>query len=253
MSSYESRAVSGTIAGYKSRINDYVNNRDLSEIGKQNGISSVQAEAAGQRSWALTMLKAERARLGAEFKLRKDAFTASEERAAQKWDFNRLNYHSTAIRAKIATLSAQDNVLSGTRSIDTLRNEYQAALKSGDRHLARAWAEIAPPIVLEHFAAGQFRLEAESLTADMRRELDKITWDADCQKAWDKFMELRTDALEFKAAAAEAHAFYEPRSARDIVFGGPSEFTRLSEGVYAGRYPQEQVLEIEPEGAPVGQ
>ncbi len=247
MAVYEARIVLAQVEDFGKRIAAYGVNPELNDVGKAAGTARVRAEANNYRSTAYGLLKAERGRLGTEFQTRKAAFAASEERAAQKWNFERLNYHGRAIEARIKTLSAEDNLLSGTRSIDALRTEFNAALKSGDRHLARAWAELAPPLVLECFKGNQLNHEAELLAKTMSRELDKITWDADCQKAWDYMLELRGDALDFVRAADAATNFYDPNGFPYVT----SEFVSLKQGITVDFY-RENLLDIEPLAAPVG-
>lgn len=187
------------------------NNPDLSGEGKQRQLQRLAAEKNDTRPLVVRGIAKTWADIRAGYSANKAARKAAEEAQASRWDFQRLNYETGAVRAAIDLATSQADI----------KAAYAAARASGDTHKARAWAETGPAVIRQRFGGEPGLSE---LTQQMAADLQALTTTPELEaldKASRALIEKAMDAEQYAKSAAD---FYG-NSGNDVT-----EFYRQSGG-----------------------
>lgn len=168
---------------------------ELSPEGKRRQLALIKQERDDFRSVAVATMKRDFNDLLDRFNANDAARKAAQEKTAASWDYERLNYQAKAAAAKIAT--APD--------LGEIRNLYEAAKNSGDKHGYRALIETAVEAIQNRWG---IETEAAMLVRLMRRDLNGLLSTPELQAINDRGAELATEAIAIKSILAELHNFY---------------------------------------------
>ncbi len=153
---------------YEQRQRGVEHDADISPERKQREYQVIGREKAAAKSEIYQAFADEWAGMFREArKLKAEQFQADELQAAG-WHFERLAFAARQVEAAIA--GAEDEPLSGVKALQVLEKSADEVLKSGDKHLARAWCEIAPGLIRARFGA-----DGSALARKLERELPALT------------------------------------------------------------------------------
>jgi hypothetical protein len=136
-----------------------------------------------------------------------------EEQAAKAWDYQRLQYNRGRVEAAIAR----------AQNLAELAELYGQAARSGDLHLRRAWAELAP---------GQVERFGDDGSVSRGDLLRRMAGDLDALTVTPRLREL--GAEESKFAGDVVKLVEQIRAGAEVVGTNPfapNEFERILEGV----------------------
>lgn len=207
------------IAEYQARIRAIEGNRDLSQEAKERLKKTVEREAEGYRTQAVNEFQAAWNGIRLDYRRMSERRAEAAGKAAEKWNWDRLNYLLESVRA--------DARISG--SLAELEEKYKRASETGDTHLLRVWATIAPAVAHEKFSQMD-RLKTHQFTQAAHRDLERLTYNAELEPIIQAESDLVKRALALKAETDQAVNFYDAAAVRGLFPSG-SEILKAMQGI----------------------
>ena len=190
------------------------NNQDWAPSGKAKKFAELDTQRAQVLDRARVDYAAEMVRLKRTDKELKAKRLEADAKAAQAWDYPRLQYNRGKVEAQIAK----------AQSLGELAELYSQAARSGDLHLRRAWAEFAPGLIGARFTGDESASRGDLLRR-MAGDLDSLTITDELHEVQAQEAKLAGDVVKLAeqiragASAVGSNPFY------------PNEFERILEGV----------------------
>ena len=203
---------------FKARKIQIESNTDLSLEGKKKALAALQQQATAYKAAAVQELGINWGALRQRMARNIEAVQAAESKAAQQWDYSRLNYMTQAVKSQVAS----------TANFSEVQRLYMQAMQSGDSHARRVWCEVVGEAVKAKYKDGEAAAFAKQLQADLNRVITTPEIEA-----------LKSEGSEITQQAAELHAqtqqinnyFYGDSTAPRAVFGVSTEFENIMQGV----------------------
>lgn len=203
---------------FKARKLQIESNTDLSLEGKKKALAALQQEAAAYRAAAAQDLGIKWGALRQRMARNIEAMQAAESKAAQQWDYSRLNYMTQAVKSQVAN----------TANFGEVQSLYRQAMQSGDSHARRVWCEVVGEAVKAKYKDG----EAAAFAKQLQAELNKVVTTPEIET-------LKSEGTAITKEAAELHTqtqqindyFYGDSMGTRAVFGVSTEFENLMQGV----------------------
>jgi hypothetical protein len=207
----------------QTRINTLKKSGDYSPAYKAKLLAALDVEKSNLKAQALAELGAAWQAVRADYDKLTQAGAELETRAADGWDYARLDYMAKAAKAAIAQAASAGD-------LGALYNQAQA---SSDPYTRRAWAELAPEFARSKFGAN---LETGRLERQAARDLQAAIYHNQpgelqaLQARWGELIE-RALSLRTETEAAESMllSYGDINMAR--IGGTGTEFDRLMTGI----------------------
>ena len=206
------------LAEFKARKIQIETNTDLSLEGKKKALATLQQQATQYKAAAVQELSISWGALRQRMARNIEAVQAAESKAAQQWDYSRLNYMTQAVKSQVAS----------TANFSEVQKLYGQAMQSGDSHARRVWCEVVGEAVKAKYKDGEAAAFAKQLQAD----LNKVITTPEIET-------LKSEGTEITKQAAELHTqtqqlnnyFYGDSMGPRAIFGGKNEFENIMQGV----------------------
>lgn len=213
-------SINEKLSEFEARRRQITYNVELSDQGKAAAYKRLDNEIQAYCPQVLQALRAEWAEIRAGYKRVEQARLEAEAKAAEGWNYDRLAYMSQVVGEAIR--KADDP--------DQLQAAYQGALASGDKHAARAWAELAPRAMAEKFAG---KPGAHSLEKRAQADLDRLLTTPELDKVYSQGAELTQRAIKAAEDTNQANRFFYPSdyNAAGQFYGAVNDFSNLMAGV----------------------
>ena len=203
---------------FKTRKIQIETNTDLSLEGKKKALATLQQQATQYKAAAVQELSISWGALRQRMARNIEAVQAAESKAAQQWDYSRLNYMTQAVKSQVAS----------TANFSEVQKLYGQAMQSGDSHARRVWCEVVGEAVKAKYKDGEAAAFAKQLQAD----LNKVITTPEIET-------LKSEGTEITKQAAELHTqtqqlnnyFYGDSMGPRAIFGGKNEFENIMQGV----------------------
>lgn len=203
---------------FKTRKTQIESNTDLSLEGKKKALATLQQQAETYKAAAVQELGIKWGALRQRMGRNLEAIQAAESKAAQQWDYSRLNYMTQAVKSQVAN----------TANFSEVQRLYMQAMQSGDSHARRVWCEVVGEAVKAKYKDGEAAAFAKQLQAD----LNKVVTTPEIET-------LKSEGIEITKQAAELHTqtqqinnyFYGDSMGPRAIFGGKTEFENIMQGV----------------------
>ena len=203
---------------FKARKTQIESNTDLSQEGKKKALATLQQQADTYKATAVKELGISWGALRQRMARNIEAVQAAESKAAQQWDYSRLNYMTQAVKSQVAS----------TANFSEVQKLYGQAMQSGDSHARRVWCEVVGEAVKAKYKDG----EAVAFTKQLQAELNKVITTPEIET-------LKSEGSEITQRAAELHTqtqqlnnyFYGESMGPRAVFGVSTEFENIMQGI----------------------
>ena len=119
------------LQAFRDAAEHYRKNDNLSQVGRERALKNLKEEQHAFRQTALQSLGDAWNDVRLRFKLLELKQDMEDVKQARGWDYSALNYHTSAVKARIQS----------ARSLQDVQKWYPDALQSGDKSLVRAVAE----------------------------------------------------------------------------------------------------------------
>lgn len=218
--------VQATMSGFNQRKQAIEQSRDFTNDAKKRYLAQIQAEEAAARPVVVGQLTSEWGSIKRDYARLKEKQAKAADKAAAAWDYQRLAYE--AVRVQQFIQAANGGGL-GYTPLGEIRQAYQAAMNSGDKIRARAWAENAPALV-EAKARGlstEERVTAADLSREMQADFEKMTTSPELAAIADEAAGLIARVSDLATITDQARRFWTYTG----PFSTPSEFDSLENGV----------------------
>lgn len=198
---------------FEQRKQGIYQNKDLTYAGQRKQLDALEKEMQGFKAQAY-------GELSAAWKTARDTFAGlsrrkaeAEEKSASQWDFNRLSYYARAIEAEVQK----------AQRLEDVRRKYDEVLRSGDKHLRRAWAENGYSEITKRWR--------ESLeTTDIKRKASNDLASLTASQELDAINE-QVDKLTKEVLSLHNETETAARHFSDGVFSSGNVFSDLLNGV----------------------
>ena len=203
---------------FKTRKIQIESNTDLSLEGKKKALATLQQQAETYKAAAVQELGIKWGALRQRMGRNLEAIQAAESKAAQQWDYSRLNYMTQAVKSQVAN----------TANFSEVQRLYMQTMQSGDSHARRVWCEVVGEAVKAKYKDGEAAAFAKQLQAD----LNKVVTTPEIET-------LKSEGIEITKQAAELHTqtqqinnyFYGDSMGPRAIFGGKTELENIMQGV----------------------
>ena len=199
------------LESYNQKLNQINRDATLSDIGKHSARQAIKEQRENFRTAAYQ--EAERRYTDAKNKLSRLAERKAEaqNKAAEGWDFERLNYMARAVESTVRQ----------SATIEEVKAVYQSIIEGGDKHARRAWAENVTSEVMKKYP------NAKIGTNDIKRvalaEVDKLTQSPDIIALEKQEAEATAAAIETIKQIEQVARHYSEAD----IFGAGNEFYKL--------------------------
>lgn len=180
------------------------NDRNLSDFGRAAKIKKMDELKQAHQAAVLAATKSEIGGYKKRYQELVSREQAANRKAADSWNYERLNYYSNLVKATIERSKAV-NPLSKKTPLDSVAAEYNKAIDSGDRELARSWAEIGPSAIRAVFGEDK---RAAGIVRQMESDLSNILDTSELVKIRMEGKTLADNILELKAGVENLIPFF---------------------------------------------
>lgn len=201
-----------------------LNNRDWNLEGRNRQKAAWDREKAQARIDTLTNLAVDVATLRRRFLENEARRAEAATQAAKRWDFQRMQYESTAVKATIDNLK-NDFTISGMDGVGELEKMYLAVVHGQDNHKRRALCEVGADYLIAHFP-GDAR--AKALAQTMRGDLEALLTTPELDTINKAGENLADVGLNIIDAVKVCKKYYQDGMAGVM---GPDEFDALLTGI----------------------
>lgn len=191
---------------------------DLSSEGKKKAIDALTREVESVRVATVRELSASWGDLKVKMTANVEKVQAAEAKAADRWDYSRLNYMAQAVKTQVNSAS----------NFETVKSLYDAARNNGDAHARRVWCEV----VQEHISTKYRTGEGVALAKQLQSELDGVLTTPELDAARAEGGDLTRQAADLDAQTKQANTyFYGGKIAGNAIWGDKTEFETMTEGL----------------------
>lgn len=207
------------VRDFETRERGIINNRDLSQEAKTRLLGQLQLEAARNHSEVLADLQADWKAIRQEYKGSEARRAAAATKAAERWNWARLNYVAETVRAEVNRAS----------NLVDLQEKYKKARAVGDDHISRVWSELAPAAAKEKFAALD-ALAVDRFARAAAADLEKLTYNPEIETLAAAENKLVEKAVALQAETKRVAGYYD-RIASTVASPGGREILGTMSGI----------------------
>lgn len=207
--------VSNRIAAIEKRKQEILSSRMFSELGRTQALETWRQELPTSRARVVSDLASEWAQVRAEYKAVGERRTKAGDAEANRWNFERLNFELNKVKQQL------------DKPVYYLKEQYQAAVNSGDLHRQRAWGEAADTI-REKFTEDTTALE---FSGELKKNLVKLTTTPETLAAKEAGSVLAQRAIEAYKVTNQARAFFDNEMMHSREWAFSRDFEALTDGV----------------------
>lgn len=191
---------------------------DLSAEGKKKAMDALNREIEVTRGAMVRELSASWGDLKSKVAANIAQVQAAEAKAAERWDYSRLNYMTQAVKSQVNSAA----------NFEAVKGLYDAAKNNGDNHVRRVWAEI----VQEHVATKYRTGEGVALSKQLQAELDSVLTTPELDAARAEGSDITRQAAALDVLTKEANSyFYGNKIAGNAIWGISTEFETMTAGL----------------------
>lgn len=216
-----SRTVKNAVLNFKAERANIRENRELSAEGKAAAEKRLKVNVDTYRPIALATLKSDMGYYRKAYKDLEAERDQATEKAADRWDFKKLQYYSDVVKAKIANAQTEDGVMSKADAIQLIEKEYQAS--RSDKHLARVWSELGSAALREKYSND---LEAVRLARTMSNDMEALMTTPEIEAVKAKETKMANEIIDLVETAKMAGDFFD-HDQPGRLFGAPGDFENL--------------------------
>lgn len=191
---------------------------DLSSEGKKKAMDALNREIEATRGAMVRELSTSWGDLKVKMKANVSKVQAAEAKAAERWDYSRLNYMTQAVKSQVNSAA----------NFETVKGLYDAAKNNGDSHARRVWCEV----IQEHVAAKYRTGEGVALSKQLQAELDSVLTTPELDAARSEGSDLTRQAAALDVLTKQANGyFYGGQLGVNMIYGVKTAFETMTEGL----------------------
>ena len=191
---------------------------DLSSEGKKKAMDALNREIEVTRGAMARELSTSWGALKSKMTTNIERVQAAEAKAAERWDYSRLNYMTQAVKSQVNSAA----------NFEAVKGLYDAAKNNGDNHARRVWCEV----IQEHVATKYRTGEGVALSKQLQAELDSVLTTPELDAARSEGSDLTRQAAALDVLTKQANGyFYGGQLGVNMIYGVKTAFETMTEGL----------------------